>query len=196
MKRFLLAAAILAFLPAACGAPPAPTADPAQLQASAIAAANTAIALTQTAVPTSTPLPPTPLPSATLFPSPGLPTPGPSPTATAGADPCLLPLDVGRAGPTHRTIVRNQTRADINLALTLYKPNASRQCGAISFSNMQAQGRVTAELPEGDWFAYAWSVLGESVLVSASGSFVVHPEEAGGMEVCVGNSHIVYASQC
>src|SRR5512140_986942 len=71
MKRVLFTSMVLALLLSAC-APATPTTDPAQIQASAVAAANTMVALTQAAVPTETPVPPTALPSPTPLPSPTL----------------------------------------------------------------------------------------------------------------------------
>ncbi|HEY9151300.1 MAG TPA: hypothetical protein VIN60_00325, partial [Anaerolineales bacterium] len=58
MKPILLIATVAAFLLSACGAKAVPTIDPAQVQASAVAAANTIVAMTQAAMPTETPVPP------------------------------------------------------------------------------------------------------------------------------------------
>ena len=59
MKPIMIVATMLAFLISACGAKAVPTIDPAQVQASAMAAANTMVAMTQAAIPTETLAPPT-----------------------------------------------------------------------------------------------------------------------------------------
>ena len=65
MKQFTILLTI-ALLLSACGAQPAPTMDPADVQLSAVAAAFTIVAETQAALPTETPLPPTETASPTL----------------------------------------------------------------------------------------------------------------------------------
>ncbi len=51
-KSILTINAVLVLLLSACGAKAVPTVNPAQVQASAVAAANTMVAMTQAAVPT------------------------------------------------------------------------------------------------------------------------------------------------
>src|SRR5512142_3020282 len=100
MKRVSFVTIFLALILSACGAQATPTADPAQIQASAVAAANTMVALTQAAVPSATPVPPTPLPSPTALPSPtllALPTLSIDLSATA---PVALPTLSGGSGNT------------------------------------------------------------------------------------------------
>src|SRR5512134_3965377 len=101
MKRSSIFAVfvVLTTILSACGAPPAPTANPVDIQNTAVAAAFTMVAQTQAAVPTATPLPPTEAPTQTPLPTntpvalPTLSTPA-SPTAaavaasTSGVDPC------------------------------------------------------------------------------------------------------------
>ena len=59
IKPIMIVAIVLAFVLSACGAKAVPTIDPAQVQASAMAAANTMVAMTQAAIPTETLAPPT-----------------------------------------------------------------------------------------------------------------------------------------
>lgn len=139
MKRILFVAATLALLLSACGPQATPTIDPAQVQASAISAANTMVAMTQAAIPTATPIPPTPVPSPTLEPSPTpipLPTlsvqPSPTTAVKTGSanDPCNGLMDIKASGPTTPLHVVNRTSGRVTLSLWTPK-NAFGQCGYI-----------------------------------------------------------------
>lgn len=89
MKRNVLIIGVLfALLASACGAQATPTQNPADIQATAQAAAFTMVAETQQAIPTPTSIPPTEIPSQTPLPSV---TPIPLPTQGAGTQ---------QAGPT------------------------------------------------------------------------------------------------
>jgi hypothetical protein len=206
LKSSLFVATLLALLLSACGAPQAPAIDPSQVQATAIAAAGTMIALTQAAIPTDAP---TPVPSPTTAPSPTttllLPTlvsPNQLPTSVAttaasqgGTDNCVHVLDMGSAGPTHKTLIKNETNAVMNVSLTLYKPNAFGQCGSISYPNLGKNSSVMALLPSGYWYAYAWAtVKGKNYTIS--GSFFVQPAQFDKLELCARSGNIVYKPQC
>jgi hypothetical protein len=102
---------------------------------------------------------------------------------------------MGEAGPGHRTIVRNQTGGTINISLNLYKKNDFGQCGSISYGGMSKGSSVTAELPSGFWFAYAWAdAKGKSFTVT--GSFYVQPAQFDKLELCVRTDNILYKPQC
>jgi hypothetical protein len=165
MKRILIMAALLAMVMGAC-APAAPTIDPAQIQASAIAAASTMIAMTKAAFPTPTLVPPTPPPSPTPLPSPTfmtLPTllPLGVPSVAAGtADPCdpnkLLPLVANPdAGPKTTIKILNDTKAPITLSLFLNKTTLG-ECGYVG-QNLGAHATtILNNLPQGCYSAFAF----------------------------------------
>jgi hypothetical protein len=174
MKRILFAAATLVLLLSACGPQATPTIDPAQVQASAVAAANTMVALTQAAIPTATftpPPSPTPLPSPTPialptlntsgFPTASLPTVPPS----GGSDTCNQPLDVKEAGPLSKFRIYNQTTGTVNISLYMSK-NAFGQCGYMSVSGITKNSSATIAAPMGCWSAYAWSTGKTNITVS------------------------------
>lgn len=165
MRRItvVLLVGILLGSAAAC-APAAPTADPAQIQASAVAAASTMVAMTQLAVPTATEVPPTALPSPTPLPSPTLlalptlpigapPTVGAAPTSAA--DKCNAPLAAETDGPLASVRIANDTNGDVVLSLYLYK-TAFGECGYRGF-NLGPHGSITVNnLPQGCYFAGAF----------------------------------------
>lgn len=178
MKRIFFVVAILAFLLSACGAKATPTIDPAQLQASAVAAANTMVALTQaavppTSVPTDTPQPTlTPLPSPTTAPLPtlsGFPTAANSTVAaptyavptSAGStsntgDPCNAPLGPNPDGTTVKAIViYNNSGAQANGSIYLSKTKFG-ECGYRGFSLGKGNSVNYTDLTTGCYSVYAW----------------------------------------
>lgn len=201
MNKIASMLTLCAALLAACGPQATPTMSPADVQGTAVAAAWTMVAMTEAAIPTATPIPPTATPSPTLPPT-NTPVPSPisslatlPPTqASGGENNCLRPLNMAEAGPTHPTLVKNQTGGSINLSLNLYNPNAFGQCGAISLS-LGKNGSQTVGLPAGDWFAYAWVTLQGSQSTS-SGSFFVQPAQFDKIELCVRKDVIVYKPGC
>jgi len=208
MRRLILLVAILlTLLLSACGAQATPTISPVDVQNTAIAAAFTMVAQTQASIPTATPLPPTETPAPTALPTntlPPLPTldlptassflqPTTAPTSSGG-DNCVHPLDMGEAGPKHKTLVKNQSGGSANLSLNLYTPNAFGQCGAISYS-LGKNESVMAELPSGYWFAYAWLTLKGNQSTS-SGSFFVQPSQFDKLELCIRKDNIIYGASC
>ncbi len=209
MKSFLFVAALSALVLAACGGRAAPTVDPGQIQASAVAAASTMVALTQAAIPTPSPEPPTALPNPTELPSPtllalptldtsGFPTAAPAPTIASGTSTtdCNHPLDVGSAGPKHNTVIINASDGTFNISLNLYQTNSFGQCGAISISNVGKSDRISVGLPSGYWFAYAWVTLKKGGSSTSEGSFYVKPAESTTADLCVHNDTIVYKYSC
>ncbi|NJC95774.1 MAG: hypothetical protein C3F07_20210 [Anaerolineales bacterium] len=146
MKRGIwITILILSLLLSACGAQAAPTADPADVQNTAVAAAFTVVAQTQAAVPTNTPIPPTatasstPPPTNTPLPLPtqdslsAVPTTIPTFTAQApsnssGGDPCNQPL-VSWEGPTANLSITNETKPQGDIVLSLYVVTDLGECG-------------------------------------------------------------------
>jgi hypothetical protein len=169
MKRILLVAMPLALFLTACGAAATPTIDPAQIQASAVAAAGTMIAMTQAAIPTPTPVPPTPPPSPTPQPSPTLlasPTlslvfTSSAPTLGAGGDPCApdapyKPLDPGAAGPVIRNLeIDNLNKGSITLSMYLNKTEFG-ECGGRGFSIAGNQSINLSDMKIGCYSASAF----------------------------------------
>ena len=165
MKHILFVAATLALLLSACGPQAAPTIDPAQVQASAIAAADTMLAMTQAAIPTATPIPPTPIPSPTLEPSPS-PIPLPtlsvqtSPTVAASSsgtsgDPCNGAM-ADNGGPDIKNVrISNENNVSIILSLHLDK-NAFAECGFRGFNIGANQSINVTDLKAGCYFAAAY----------------------------------------
>lgn len=151
----------------ACGAPPAPTANPVDVQNTAVAAAFTIVAQTQAAVPTATPLPPTVAPTQTPLPTntpaalPTLATPA-SPTAASvgagsGVDPCAnrqLSPQKGR-----ETVIRvvNETRVPITVSLYLNETEGAGECGWRSFNLSRNNDIVFRDLVQGCYSLWAWS---------------------------------------
>jgi hypothetical protein len=161
MKQILFVVAALILLLSSACAQATPTVDPGQIQASAVAAANTMVAMTQAAIPTATEVPPTPLPSPTELPSPtseaiatldlsfptaSLPT---AASGTTGSDPCApdapyKPMDPGAAGPSVRNLlISNDTNGSIILSLYLNKTPFG-ECGGRAF-NIGPHGNVTVD---------------------------------------------------
>ena len=170
MKHILFITALMALLLGAC-TPAAPTIDVAQVQASAVAAANTMIAMTKAAIPTDTPVPPTPVPSPTIV----LPTLAPLPTlaavspTAAGGQPMdcnKTPLDTKASGPTAPVVIQNQAKAPIVFVIGISKKNAFGQCGVLSWPIGQAQ-TIRVNVPQirvnyGDVCYWTYDYIGGS----------------------------------
>ncbi|MEW6401436.1 MAG: hypothetical protein AB1649_06520 [Chloroflexota bacterium] len=181
LKRTIPVLLTLTVLLTACGPQATPTANPADVQGTAVAAAWTMVAETQAAIPTATPLPPTNTPSPTALPTftqVALPTStfAALPTATQAsqaADPnsCLVPLDLGEAGPTVPIRIENESGGTIRVSLTMYEKNAFGQCGAVGPYDLGKNGKENISLPRGKWFAYAWVTYQNGSSGTSSGSF-------------------------
>jgi hypothetical protein len=172
MKRNLLIVSVLfSLLVSACGSQSTPTANPADIQATAQAAAFTMVAQTQQAIPTPTQLPPTEIPSQTPLPSvtpiplptqssgtqqagatqvgptqPGLPTFTPQslqPTASSGnnQDICNQPLTSWQ-GPTAKFGIQNQTKPQGTIVLSMYVVTELNQCGYLIITGDSFTGPV------------------------------------------------------
>ncbi len=200
MKRIFFVVAILAFLLSACGAKATPTIDPAQLQASAVAAANTMVALTQgavtpTPIPTDTPEPsPTPLPSPTPAPLPTLsgfptamnptvsvPTLAAAPTSSGSTsstgDPCNAPLPPNPDGPKIKTVlIVNNSGAQTNGSIYLSKTSFG-QCGYRGFSLGKSSSVSYTDLPLGCYSLYAWINDPKKPTTVSGGACVTGPDK-------------------
>ncbi len=207
MKKIMFISTLMVTLLAACGPKATPTMSPADVQATAMSAASTMVAETQAAIPTATPLPPTdtpvPTPAVTdtpfLLPTTDLsliPTLAPTQPPAGGADNCLHPINMAEAGPTHDTLIKNQTGGNILYISLNLSTNAFGQCGAISYSNLGKNGSVMAHLPAGNWWAYAGISLKGGKQANVSGSFFVQPAQFDKLELCVRAETIIYKPQC
>ncbi len=156
MRSILLVAALPVLLLASCAPATAPTIDPAQIQASAAAAAATMIAKTQAAMPTDTPVPPTALPTDTPVPSAtplalptlqGLATPtGSSASGTSTGDCSNHLLDVGASGPQAPVLIQNDTKGPINFSMGLARENSFGQCGYLGWA-IPKGGSISVSVP-------------------------------------------------
>lgn len=161
MKRLIFIMALLALLLSACGAPAVPTIDPAQVQASAMAAASTMIAQTQAAIP-PTPVP-TDTPQATATP---LDTPTPfvlptsvlaSPTAASSGsgDPCNAYLPPNPPGQKTIIMIQNQSSAQANVSIYLEKTKFG-QCGYRGYQLSKGGSVTITDLTYGQYYLYVW----------------------------------------
>ena len=171
MKQFLITVAALALLSSAACAQATPTVDPSQIQASAVAAANTMVALTQAAIPTATEIPPSPLPSPTELPSPtsfALPTldsssfptavgsvPTNLPSGTTSVDNCNQPLGLKTGGPKTPLHIINTTKGTANISLYLSKTPFG-DCGFVRTSPVSKGGTADYSLPAGCYYPSAY----------------------------------------
>ncbi len=198
MKPRLSVIGLVVLLIGACSPRPA-TPDPQQIQASAVAAAQTMIAQTQAAIPPTPAFTDTPQPSPTpLAPPPtiAIPTLAFTPTtASGGGGGCAHPLQMSAAGPKHPTTIINQTNAVINLSLNLYEPNLFGECGAISFAGMGKNDSESIGLPSGNWYAYAWA-SGGGKNFTVEGSFTVSPSQTLKLNLCIRANGIKYSQSC
>ena len=203
MKILLSLAPALALLITAACAPAKPTQDPAAIQASAVAAANTMVALTQAAVPTETPIPPTPQPSPTPLPSPTLlalptlplslasqaaPTLALAPAPGTAGDPCNGPLGPKAAGPTAAVRIQNTTGGSVILSLYLQKTSFG-ECGYRSFNLAPKGSLLVTDLLQGCYFGGAFVTAPKSQ-TKAFGNGCINSERG---TVSVGNEVISIA---
>ena len=173
MKRsmFVLLSLFAIAALSACAPQGTPTPSVADLQAIAMANAQTQIALTAAPIPTATPLPPTPMPTPILVqptaiiqqPVVALPQPvSITPTALAGVipvdaslssdNPCGGPLsDVD--GPQVQVTFNNITDGDLSLYLYSYKTEFGCGVGNVSLAPFES---VTTSVPKGCYDFYGW----------------------------------------
>lgn len=167
MKRnILLIGVVFILLASACAPRGTPTANSADIQHTAEAAAFTMVAETQAAVPTATPIPPTDTPSPTLpptstpLPLPTSETPGSVPTglatftqqvpqaaATSSSsgggtqDVCNQPLTSWQ-GPTANFSIANQTNPEGTIVLSMYVVTDLGQCGYLIITGDSFSGPI------------------------------------------------------
>jgi hypothetical protein len=167
MKPIMIVATMLAFLISACGAKAVPTIDPAQVQASAMAAANTMVAMTQAAIPTETLAPPTAAATDTPQPTPTIPplptisqilaSATPAPASNSGD--CAY-LSVSRGERLAKILVNNKTNQLIGVTFYL-KKNAFGDCGYWASQVNPNSSLMITNLPEGCYYFGTWTLSGK-----------------------------------
>ena len=156
----------IALILSACGAPAAPTANPVDVQNTAIAAAMNMVAQTQDAIPTNTPLPPTdtPMPTLAVTDTPLLPptlavtlAPTLPPTSTPGGDPCANRQLSPEKGKETKIRVVNTTKVAITVSMYLNETESHGECGWRSFNLARNNDIVFTDLVQGCYNLWAWS---------------------------------------
>ena len=185
MKRLSILAQILAItlIVSACSARIVPqansTIDPADQQATAVAAALTIIAETQAAIPTATQPPPTatvedtPVPTNTFIP---LPTQGPDSTASPVGgvntdDPCiykLLPDTL--TGNKIKIRIDNPTKATLMLSVNLQQSSPQGVCGYRGYTLTPGDSLVITDLVEGCYTLWAWNPEPKDYFIVTNGT--------------------------
>ena len=167
MNRFstLTVLIVITLIISACGAEPVPTANPVDVQNTAIAAASTMVAQTLAAVPTATPLPPTETPTQTpmatntplvLPTQPAALTP-PTIAPTAGGDPCdTRPLGVDMKGQPTTIRIWNTTKVPITVSIYLNETPLGA-CGYRSYNIAKNNDVVIRDVVQGCYNLWAWS---------------------------------------
>jgi len=215
MKRNIsIVGVVLILLVSACAPQSTPTANPADIQHTAEAAAFTIVAQTQQALPSATPVPPTEAPSQTPPPTntpPPLPTSGTPgalgtqetlssgaalptglPTFTQQAstgstnnqDICNQPLTSWQ-GKTANFSVSNQTKPQGTIVLSMYVVTTMGQCGYLIITGDSFSG------PIGDYSAAAF-VSGKQNLKVFGGFRITE----GNWKIIVRNDNISAGGGC
>jgi hypothetical protein len=170
MKRSMfvfLSLLVIAAL-SACAPKGAPTPSVADLQATAMANAQTQIALTAASIPTATPLPPTAMPTPipvqptavieqpVVAPptQPAVPVPAASGDVSAAVEDneCGGPLSA-LEGPQADVTFNNTTDGDLSLYLYSYKTEFGCGVGNVSIAPLES---VTISVPKGCYDFYGW----------------------------------------
>lgn len=186
MKRFsfFTVTVIAGLVLSACGAPAAPTMNPADVQSTAQAAAMTMVAQTQAAVPTATLVPPTETPTETPLPLPtdtpaSLPTLAMTLTFTAvpvsnnsGGDPCATRILNPAKGKETVIRVVNETKAAVRVSMYLNETAAHGECGYRSFDLSKNNDIVFTDLIQGCYNLWAWSIDNKENVNSGGGGCI------------------------
>ncbi len=210
MKRnVLVSSIIIILLVSACAPKATPTANPADIQGTAQAAAYTMAAQTLQAIPTNTPVPPptetaSPIPLPTDIPpavptsttpellAPGLALPTAFPTFTpqssssnsTNGDPCNQALTSWQ-GPTATFTIVNKTKPQGTIVLGIYVVTEMGQCGNLVITGDSFTG------PAGQYQAGAF-ITGKKNM-KAFGSFKI---TGGNWKIVVTNNNITAAGSC
>lgn len=192
MKHFSTLIAIVAItaLLSACGAQPAPTANPVDVQNTAVAAAFTMVAQTQAAIPTATLPPPTEIPTQTPLPLPtdtplslptlavlASPTTAPAANNNAGGDPCATRV-IGKPLGQKTTIrIWNSTKTPVQVSLYLNETKAKGECGYRSYTLPKNGDVVITDLVYGCYNIWAWNTSGKPNFNSSGEGCINNPDK-------------------
>ena len=172
MKRFsfFTVIALAGLILSACGAPAAPTMNPADVQSTAQAAAMTMVAETLAAVPTATLVPPTETPTETPLPTEtpvSLVTPTLAVTLTSttapvsdnsGVDPCATRVLSPKGGRPTVIRVVNTTKSTVRVSMYLNETASHGECGYRGFDLTKNNDIVYSDLVQGCYNFWAWSL--------------------------------------
>jgi len=188
MKRFstLTVIVAIAMIVSACGAEPPPTANPADVQGTAQAAALTIVAQTQAAIPTQTPLPPTetatqviPPTITQLVPTQGIALASPTTAApTSSGDPCgLTKVLAPKYGK--ETIIRiwNNTKTPVTVSMFLNPTEGHQECGYRQYNLAKNADVVITDLVYGCYNLWAWNSSGKPNFNSSGYGCVNNPDK-------------------
>lgn len=178
---------VVTMILSACGAPAAPTMNPADVQGTAIVAAQTIIAQTQAAIPTDPPPSPTetptqtPLPTNTALPLPTLDALA-SPTAAAVSgnatvDPCQTRPLSPQKGKETTIRVWNSTKVTITVSMFLNPTAGHGECGWRSFNLSKNNDIVFTDLVQGCYNLWAWSDDPKGKFNSSGGGCINNPDK-------------------
>ena len=176
-KSLLTIITLAVLLLSACGAKAIPTIDPSEVQASAIAAANTMVAMTQASLPTETPVPPTDTPTDTPQPTPTIPPlpttnpvsnspvlPAPTAVTSSGSGgACSGPIKASKGEILANITINNKTNVLLGASLYL-KQNIWGDCGFWSSpAGIPPHSSSTISLPASNscYYVTAWTLSGK-----------------------------------
>ena len=194
MKLFksILTVVILGMFVGACGPQAAPTMNAADVQSTAVAAAQTMVAQTLAAIPTATPLPPTetatftPVASDTPIASPTLEVAltAVPPTTNASGDPCANRILA--ASPKGKpTIIRiaNKTKYMVRVSLYLNETASHGECGYRGYDISKNNDVVIGDLVLGCYNLWAWSLDPKKHFSVASGTSCINNSDKWTFEI-------------
>jgi hypothetical protein len=203
MKPFsrLIVLLAIAMIVSACGAAPAPTVSPVDVQSTAQSAAMTIVAQTLAAMPTATLPPPTETPSP--IPSPTntqlvLPTQEvvalASPTTASsntGGDPCDTRVLSPKQGRETVIRVANTTKWAVRVSMYLNETPAHGECGYRSFDLSKNNDIVYSDLIQGCYNLWAWSLDSKKSFQVASGTACINNSDKWTFEISESNIKFV-----
>lgn len=205
MRRFstlslvCVQALVITLVISACGGrvPQAtPTANPAFIQVTAVAAAFTGIAETMAAIPTATPPPPTatftdtPVPTNTL---PPLPSSEAAFTLTPGGnsgvvDPCINKvLPASLQGEPVKIRVDNPTKATLMVSIYLLQAGPGSECGYRSYTVAPGQPLIINDLVEGCYTLWAWNPDPEGYFMVTNGTSCLDNSNSWTFDISTGS---------
>ncbi len=188
--KSILIICIISTLLSACGAPPVPTISAADVQLTAVAAAQTMVVQTQAAMPTATPIPPTdtptftPLPTETPIALPTLEVTSTTAPAAGGGDPCANRV-LAASPQGKRTSIRiaNTTKYPVTVSLYLNETASHGECGYRGYNIAKNSDVVIGDLVLGCYNIWAWSTSPKASFNVASGTSCINNSDKWTFEI-------------